>query len=176
MTSSSAVPADAPSPAAPGQAAIYFLSEGFDTTGAKLMGRHVAGEEFLRGFARYSSHEDIYCYTSTKPMFDDFTRRVDGFVQAENGQSFPTRRMHFVPFANPTQIEKPGCLFLPGPGLGEYAWHRRRLGAKRYSLCGVTHTTASDGAVAGIAEDLTAPIQKWDALICTSSVVRKTVD
>ena len=51
-----------------------------------------------------------------------------------------------------------GTLLLPGPGLGEYAWMRRRAGATaRFSLCGVTHTTATARVLDDLAALLVAP-------------------
>ena len=44
-----------------------------------------------------------------------------------------------------------------------------------YSLVGVTHTTASQRAMDGIAGLLSGPVMPWDALICTSSAVATTV-
>lgn len=44
-----------------------------------------------------------------------------------------------------------------------------------WSLCGITHTTSSAGAMDAIANLLTAPVQPWDAVICTSSAVKDNV-
>ena len=53
----------------------------------------------------------------------------------------------------------------------------RRAGDQRaYSLTGITHTTASISAMDMIADLLTAPIQDWDALICTSRAVKAMVE
>src|SRR5690606_35338045 len=49
-------------------------------------------------------------------------------------------------------------------------------GQRLYSITGVTHTTASAGAMDLIVSLLYAPAQEWDALICSSSVVRDTVE
>ena len=72
-------------------------------------------------------------------------------------------------------LGKVGTLYLPGPGLGDAARLRLRAGPAAYSLCGVTHTTASHSAMHDIAGLLSAPVMPWDALICTSSAVAGTV-
>ena len=41
------------------------------------------------------------------------------------------------------RLRTPGCLYLPGPGIGEWAGYRTRFGDNSWSLCGITHTTAS---------------------------------
>jgi starch synthase len=45
-----------------------------------------------------------------------------------------------------------------------------------WSLCGITHTTSSAGAMDAIADLITAPVQQWDAVICTSTAVKDNVN
>lgn len=155
--------------AAPGNAAIYYALDGYDTSRPKLMGRHAAGEGFLRGFARHATVDRFWGFA----------------VAAEDGKRFRAEMERMRPgtpvsVLNTSQLTKlsaPGAVFLPGPGLIEHAWNRRFSRAQRgYSLCGVTHTTASHGAMDAITGLLTAPVQPWDAVICTSAAVRKTFD
>ncbi len=148
-------------------AALYYHSDAFDTSRPKLMGRHAAGEGFLRGYARYSDADVLYCYTSTDKQFADFKRRVVELTGRE-------RPCAFIPYSRRHELARPGCLFVPAPGLNEFAWQRRFGDAKAYSICGVTHTTASHGVMNAIGDLLIAPIQPWDAVICTSAVVRAT--
>ena len=56
------------------------------------------------------------------------------------------------------------------------AWNRRLGGERNYSLCGVTHTVASDRVIDSLGRYLIAPTQPWDALICTSTAVRAVVE
>lgn len=65
---------------------------------------------------------------------------------------------------------------LPGPDLGQAAWRRRRVDQRSHSIIGVTHTTATHRAIDLIADLLIAPVQPWDALICTSASVLKSVE
>ena len=41
-------------------AAIYYVSEAFDTSRDRLMGRHAAGESFLHAFARTLQARQLY--------------------------------------------------------------------------------------------------------------------
>ena len=41
-------------------AAIFFHPDAYDTTGAQLMGRHSAGESFLRGFLRHAQIDQLH--------------------------------------------------------------------------------------------------------------------
>ncbi|CAK0764857.1 Glycosyltransferase family 4 protein [uncultured Gammaproteobacteria bacterium] len=148
-------------------AALYYHPEGFDTARAKLMGRQVAGEGFLRGFARHSGVDRFYCHAANEKAARDFAQRI-----AHHGGTAPVT---WIPMLASADLARAGCLFLSDPGLGSFAWRRRASGQRGYSLCGITHTTASHGAMDLIADLLVAPVQPWDALICTSRVVHDTV-
>lgn len=149
-------------------AAIYFHPEGFDTSSPKLMGRHAAGEGFLKGWVRHGALDRLHCYASHRPHAQAFVDTV-----FKHGWTGP---VVWHPWASPGDLATVGGLFLPGPNLGDQAWWRRRNGlAGRYSLIGITHTTASAGALDNIGELLTAPVDEADALICTSEAVRTMV-
>lgn len=75
-----------------------------------------------------------------------------------------------------SRLAQVGALHLPGPALGEEAWRRSFHGATSWSLTGLTHTTASARVMEAIADFLTAPVQPWDALICTSTAVKDQVE
>lgn len=144
--------------------AIYYHPEGFTVSqDGKLMGRHVAGESFMRGYIEHNTADQYYCFTQAPQYFDDFKQR------------FPAATMkscNMIEFAEPAGLEQPGCLFLPGPGLAKYAYGRRMFGQKSWSLVGVTHTIASERVMEDAGKYLTAPIQPWDAVICTSQSVK----
>lgn len=149
-------------------AAIFYQPEGYDTGRQKLMGRHAAGEGFLKGFLRHSGVDTLYCYAATKEFGGHFQRLVAGF-----GNKRPVR---WLDESDATTPRGPGTLYLPDPSLAAASWRRRAVGQKLYSITGITHTTASAGAMDWIAGLLSAPVQTWDALICTSTVVRETIE
>jgi glycosyltransferase involved in cell wall biosynthesis len=150
-------------------AAIHYSAEAYDTSKPKLMGRHAAGEGFLRGYARHAGADALICYAKTKHDFADFEARV---ARLAGGP----RSCRWIPHERSEELAAAGCLYFPAPGLGALAWQRRHFGARAYSLCGVTHTTASEGVMDGIGEMLLAPLQSWDAVICTSRVVKATIE
>lgn len=149
-------------------AAIRYSAEGFDTSRQKLMGRHAAGEGFLKGFLRHSGVETLYCHAANKEVAGQFQRVVGGF-----GNKTLVRWLDEADAASPAAA---GTLYMSDPTLSASAWRRRAVGQRLYSLCGVTHTTASAGAMDWLVSLLTSPVQEWDALICTSQVVRDTID
>ena len=66
-----------------------------------------------------------------------------------------------------------GVLLRGQPYISELAWERgHRHGHGAYSLVGMIHTLAPPKVRELIGEVLTAPVQSWDALICTSPAVR----
>ncbi|MBJ7253045.1 MAG: hypothetical protein JHC89_16970, partial [Acetobacteraceae bacterium] len=102
-------------------------------------------------------------------------REGPGF-QEEIRARAPNIQVQTANFESPQLIAKAGSLFLPGPGLESYAYWRRRSGNQRaFSLCGVTHTTSTDRVMDALAHSLTAPVQPWDAIICTSRAVQSMV-
>lgn len=147
------------------QAAIFFLADGYVTSSPKLMGRQAAGESFLRAAAR-SGASRLVCHAPTQHAAKQFAGEL-----ARHGF---TGQAGWIPTDTPDNLATEGCLYLPGPNIGEFAWRRAPYGDRSYSLCGVTHTTASHTAMTAITDLLVTPVRGWDALICTSTSVRDT--
>lgn len=151
-----------------GNAAIFFHPEGFDTKSPKLMGRHAAGEGFLRGWVRHGAFETLHCQVGNMAHAQVFADEVR--AQGWCG----TVSIHRPD--KPETLSSVGAILLPGPNLGHQTWHRRtRVRPDAYSVVGLTHTTASASALDNIGELLLAPMEEWDALICTSEAVKSMV-
>ena len=70
-----------------------------------------------------------------------------------------------------------GTLLRGQPYLCDLAWERgHRFGHQAYSLVGMIHTLAPPKVRELIGEVLVAPVQPWDALICTSPAVRDCLE
>ena len=152
----------------PANAAFFYHPDGYDTSRPKLVGRHSAGEGFLKGFVRHAGVERFHCHALRRRSFDHFETLVKGVR--------PAVETDWIPAAQRARLADVGCLFVPGPGLGgEFAWNRRRIGERAYSLCGVTHTTATHAIMDGMLNLLIDPVQSWDAVVCTSRVVRDSL-
>jgi len=152
-------------------AALYYHPDGYRTDGKKLMGRQAAGEGFLRGYLAHAKVDTVYAYCPQDRFFSDFEDLCSRFDK----RPAPLARRHVKP-DDLQGLKTAGGLFMPGPNIDQAAWTRRRTDSTAYSLTGVTHTTASEGAMVQLAGQLTAPYEEWDAVICTSSFVRKSVD
>jgi glycosyltransferase involved in cell wall biosynthesis len=152
----------------PVNAAIFYNPDGYDTTRPALMGRHAAGEAFLKAYVQHGEVDPLYCYARSKAHYQDFERRIE--------ETAFGRTTEWIPFTSLKDLAKPGCIYLPGPGLNDSAWHRRFVDQRAYSLCGVTHTTATQRVMDRLGDMLLAPVQSWDALICTSQVVKTSIE
>ncbi len=148
-------------------AAIHYVPAGYDTKGPKLMGRMAAGEGFLDAYLRHAGVEPFYCYASERATAEQF---------AALARSLGPMPVEWIPWANPAALARPGALYTPDPSLHDHAWRRRARDQRAYSLTGITHTTASSNAMDMIAELAVAPVQEWDALICTAKTVRGMVE
>lgn len=132
------------------------------------MGRHAAGEGFFQGFCMSSGTDALYCYAEKQEHFDHFEKRAKQYSTSE-------RTCHWIPWNRWHKLADVGCLFVPGPDFSELAWQRRSGDQRAFSLFGVTHTTASARVMDGLGQLLLAPLQPWDALVCTSRSVKAMV-
>jgi len=148
-------------------AVLYFHSDAYETRGARLMGRHSAGESFLRGFLRYADVDTLHFWNVANAPLDEaeaLIRRIQPFDKSPVWHR-SRRRLGDV-----------GVLSMPVPGLPQEAWARRHIGDQAYAISGVTHTTASVVIMQTVADMLLSPLYDYDALICTSSAVRASIE
>ncbi len=148
-------------------AAIYYHPEAYTISGPKLMGRNAAGESFLRGFIRYSQATEHWLQVEQATHAQSFADTAKIL-----GKPLPIKALDKN---NLAALAHPGVIYYPGPNLGQHAWHRAAYGHQSWSLCGITHTTSSANAMDGLTELITAPVQAWDAVICTSHAVKNNV-
>jgi glycosyltransferase involved in cell wall biosynthesis len=153
----------------PANAAFVYAGGNYSTAQHKLMGRMSASENFLKGFARHGGVDRFYCYAMRQQDLEDFTRRVQEIAGTD-------KPVTLVPALDLSAVGEPGCLYRPGPNIGYFAWQRRVADQRRFSICGVTHTTAEHVVMDGVAEAVAGPTQAWDALVCTSTQVRSMVE
>lgn len=151
-------------------AALYLNPEAYDTKGAALMGRQSAGESFLRGYLQHARADHAWFWNvAAKPEAD-----LRSFIERIN----PVGRPSTIIGRHDRQgLGRAGNVFLTNPNLAREAWARRTAGQTRaYGITCITHTTATAPVMDSLADMLTAPIEPWDRLICTSSAVRASVE
>jgi starch synthase len=147
--------------------AIYFAPDGYALNGPKLMGRQAAGNGFLRAAVAARGEEPLYGYAPHQRTGESFAAMVRALDPAATPIWIPANRLDLV--------AQRGTFYRPDQVLAPAARLRLRAGPSAYSICGVTHTIASQGAMSATADLLTGPLMAWDAVICTSSVARSSL-
>ena len=149
-------------------AVIEFHPEAFTIKGKKLMGRNSAGNGFLEAYFRYSTD------SKQRIWVEDQSHAMAFAKQAKESGS--TKPVHVYNEERSHLIEEAGTIFHPAPGLAAHAFQRSLYGADRWSICGITHTLLSDRVMDALTSTVAAPVQEWDAIVCTSSVACTVVD
>jgi glycosyltransferase involved in cell wall biosynthesis len=149
-------------------ACIYYHPEAYTTSGPKLMGRNAAGESFLRGLLAHSRSDAFWAQVEKAEHAQVFAQSVKAAGRRE--------AVKFVDKNSLAALSQADAVYYPGPGIGEHAWQRAAYGHGAWSLCGITHTTSSARAMDALAELIAAPVQPWDAVICTSTAVKNNVE
>jgi len=159
--------ADAASRCAPA-AAIAFAAADYDLAGA-VAGRRSASAGFLAAYVRHAAQSGLTGLAHEPPdapAFRDFVARHGG-----SGAPVETIALRELP-----RLAEIGTLYTPGPDLGIYASLRRGGDQRAFSVVGVTHTLSELHAMDAIGRLLTAPVQSWDALVCTTTVAKRAVE
>lgn len=149
-------------------AAIFYHPEAYTTSGPKLMGRNAAGESFLRGYLTHSRTTTFWAQVQAPEHAKHFAQATQAAGRPEPVKAVDKNSL--------AALADAGVVYYPGPGIGEHAFHRAAYGHGRWSLCGITHTTSSATAMDVLANVITAPVQPWDAVICTSIAVKNNVE
>jgi hypothetical protein len=148
-------------------AVLQFEPDAYLLTGPKLMGRQSAGAGFLRAAVQARGDGPVTAYTPFEDSAEVFRRTVAEIEPAAETRWIPGRRLDL--------LAQSGLLYRPDMMLGGLARQRLRVGPAAYSLCGVTHTLATEAPLDGIAKMLVDPVMPWDALVCTSTAARAVV-
>lgn len=148
-------------------AAVRGETDAYDVGRERLLGRHAAGHGYLRAAVAAAGGAPIVGYGPSREGSRSFSAIVRGID--------PNAQVGWVSTDDPAGLARCGVLYLADPILTPPARLRLRAGVGAYSLCGVTHTTATTSAMDHIAGLLREPVAPWDALICTSSAVLETV-
>ncbi|QPC89750.1 glycosyltransferase family 4 protein [Mesorhizobium sp. INR15] len=147
--------------------AIHFIPEAYEGDKPMVVGRQSAGAGFLDALVSHGGVDKLYCLTDTPQIYQAFRDRVS--------HGAPTTPTEWIKPFDADRLEEAGCIFMPGPIISEGAWMRRYVGERRYSVCGITHSVATERVIRSIRDFMVAPTQPWDALICTSVSARQAI-
>lgn len=148
-----------------GELAIHHLSARVGL-GQNPFGRDVANLALFRAFARHGGFERLHLLT---PF------RIDPAAAHEAlsaGETLATE-VEYGSLLDQGRMARAGVLFRGKADLPELAWARRSAGRDfDYSLVGLIHTLAPPLTRQEIALASVAPVEPWDAIVCTSPAVQ----
>jgi glycosyltransferase involved in cell wall biosynthesis len=144
-------------------------------TPAGLMGRQVAGKEFLDAYLRHGRWTELVALVRNRPSLASLRR----LWQAHAATQKPGQRLvvvdqrqflkQFFP-APPAPL-----LYLPGPLDPRFAWARQHGGPTAFALCGITYTLCTAPVLHNLCSLVTAPFEPYDTLICISQAAVRMV-
>ncbi|MCV6597072.1 MAG: glycosyltransferase family 4 protein [Mangrovicoccus sp.] len=148
-------------------AAIWYASDGYEPESKGINGRRVAGASFLKGFLR---HGDVDEFVSVSQ-----SNRGHAAFAAALAQTRPEITHRAVHTSQLARLAPVGALYFPSPNFAQQCWQRQAYGMARYSICGITHTTATQGVMRGVFDLRAGPQAEWDGIICTSRAVQQSM-
>ncbi|MFL5294854.1 MAG: glycosyltransferase family 4 protein [Phenylobacterium sp.] len=147
---------------------IFFAPDGYRIDRPRVMGRHAAGNGFLRAAIQARGDRPMRAMVNSKEHAQAFREFVTEFDPAAPVEVIAANELE--------RLAEFGLCYWPDPNLGPRTRHRLRVGPAAYSLCGVTHTIATSGMQGALASLPFDPVMDWDALVCTSTVAREVVN
>jgi glycosyltransferase involved in cell wall biosynthesis len=161
--------------------ALYFDSDAYTEAHARagsakgpagLMGRQVAGKEFLDAYLTHGSWDFLSAVVRSRERGEPLVRLCQQHPSSQSRKRKLTIRVDQEYLADTLGPE--GVLHFPAPPDSRFAWARRATG-RRVAFCGVTHTLSSRIATQMLCDLVVAPFEAFDALICTSRAVADMV-
>ena len=149
---------------------IWYEDEGYDINGERIMGRQAAGWSFLKGIIK-DRPDRVSAFIKNIDQRNSFIEKVKSIIAPDHKMD-----IDFIYYPEPYKSEEYGGIFIPGPGISEFCSKRSYHGHDKYSVVGITHTTASHKVMDGLSSIVTSDIMPWDAIICTSDCVLDTVN
>jgi glycosyltransferase involved in cell wall biosynthesis len=148
---------------------IYFEREAYSIDHKKLMGRNAAGASFFRGLFEHSRTVDkFYIHSEKLEDFNFIVSSYPAFGRSEKLEQVTKSELDY--------LSRTSSYYYPGPDINRFAHWRSSYQSTSWTICGITHTTSSAGAMDAIASWVTSAVQPWDAVICTSTAVKKNVE
>jgi len=140
-----------------------------------LMGRQVAGKEFLDAYLEHGHWESLLAVTpsdaAAASLLETCKTHPSSRTRQRKLRHVTEQRFHqdFLP-SPPVSL-----IHFPTPPDPRFAWARRAGSPHGFALCGVTHTLCSLRAVEVLRGLIIDPWEPYDRLICTSRAVTNMV-
>ena len=132
-------------------------------------GKDIANAALYRALVRWGNFDKVHILNQINVSSDDL--REDLYAR-----DLESTDILSVPTSEIEALKSSGILLRGQPYLSELAWLRRsQCSDSDFSLAGLIHTVAPAQIRERIGQSLFAPVQSWDALICTSPAVQDNV-
>jgi len=150
-------------------AALLLPADAFDTAQHQLLGRRVAGRSFAEGIAQQLRAGEQLTLLITSVAERTLLKNILAPL-------LPAESQLLFRFGIPDDaLITTGALHVPDPGLAKWVLLRSGHPSNAFSLTGLIHTLSSQSVYDSLVSLLTAPLEPWDALICTSRAGREVV-
>lgn len=142
---------------------------------AGLMGRQVAGKEFLDAYLSHGSWKELAAVTTSEAATQSLYQFCQDHPTSRGRRRvlFPYELKDFHETFFPTAPAS--IVHFPCPPSAKFAWARQHGGSASFAISGVTHTLCSPDMVNALCQMVTAPFEPYDTLICTSQAVVQMV-
>lgn len=155
--------------ARPFPAALLLPGDAFDTDQFQVLGRRVAGRSMAQGITRHLvAGEELVVLVSSHNEGQRLRTLLEPLLPSG-------ARLRLVTGFHRESFQAVGALHVPDPGLAKWELLRSGQPANAFSITGVIHTLCSEAVFNSVAELESAPLQPWDALVCTSKAGRTVV-
>lgn len=148
--------------------ALCYDADSFGHGNMPIVGRRSAGTGFLEALYRHLPDGGFAVMASSS--FDMRTFCRDAGARGVKGASIP-----ILPLGDLVGLEAASIAYLPAPNMDDIAFARRRTRETAFSVVGLTHSLATMRLYNLLSRFLFAPLQTWDALICTSRAGKAAV-
>ena len=140
-----------------------------------LMGRQVAGREFLDAYLSHGDWNQVVGLVRRQGALESLAKFCREHPSSQNRarrlRVVEEQRFHDDFFPNPPARQ----IYTPCPPDSKYVWARQAGGPDAYAVSGVTHTLCSLEATHFLNTLIIAPFEPYDAVICTSRAVESMV-
>ena len=158
---------DAAPASTPGVPAFRYVAGKVGARNGRIIGMQMATESFFEAFIRRIAPSVLTIY-GQRP--DDFTEAITHVAEL----GFDAGQVRRLKLEEEAALAVCGSILMNDPGMLLEGAGRKN--PRAFSLIGMTHSLSSYRSWREIFSYGAAPLQPWDALVCTSTAARNVVD
>ena len=148
---------------------LVLPGDSFDIDNLQILGRRVAGKEFLQGIAsNLKDYEELDILVNSEKDKEYLRSIINPLVNKKNNIQIHTS----LKYLDLNKIEN---IHIPGPDIEKWSIIRAGYNSNKFSITGIIHTLCSNTIINGFKEYIFGGLESWDALVCTSSTGKQVV-